>query len=34
MPERVFAFRVLSPLGTAFEGKARAVTLPTCRTGK
>jgi len=29
MPEREFAFRVLSPLGTAFEGKARTVTLPT-----
>jgi F-type H+-transporting ATPase subunit epsilon len=29
MPEREFDFRVLSPLGTAFEGKARAVTLPT-----
>ena len=29
MAEHVFAFRVLSPLGTAFEGKARSVTLPT-----
>jgi F-type H+-transporting ATPase subunit epsilon len=29
MPEQEFAFRVLSPLGTAFEGKARSVTLPT-----
>jgi F-type H+-transporting ATPase subunit epsilon len=29
MPEREFAFRVISPLGTAFEGKARSVTLPT-----
>jgi F-type H+-transporting ATPase subunit epsilon len=29
MPEREFAFRVLSPLGTAFDGKARLVTLPT-----
>jgi F-type H+-transporting ATPase subunit epsilon len=29
MPEREFAFRVISPLGTAFDGKARMVTLPT-----
>ena len=29
MAEHEFAFRVLSPLGTAFEGKARSVTLPT-----
>ncbi len=29
MPEREFAFRVISPLGTAFDGKARSVTLPT-----
>jgi F-type H+-transporting ATPase subunit epsilon len=29
MPEREFAFRVISPLGTAFEGAARSVTLPT-----
>jgi F-type H+-transporting ATPase subunit epsilon len=29
MPEREFSFRVISPLGTAFEGKARTVTLPT-----
>ncbi len=29
MAEREFDFRVLSPLGTAFDGKARAVTLPT-----
>jgi F-type H+-transporting ATPase subunit epsilon len=29
MAEREFAFRVISPLGTAFEGKARSVTLPT-----
>ena len=29
MPEREFPFRVISPLGTAFDGKARSVTLPT-----
>jgi F-type H+-transporting ATPase subunit epsilon len=29
MPEREFAFRVISPLGTAFDGNARSVTLPT-----
>ena len=29
MPEQEFPFRVLSPLGTAFDGKARSVTLPT-----
>jgi F-type H+-transporting ATPase subunit epsilon len=29
MAEREFAFQVLSPLGIAFEGKARSVTLPT-----
>jgi F-type H+-transporting ATPase subunit epsilon len=29
MAEHEFAFRVLSPLGTAFDGKARSVTLPT-----
>ena len=29
MPEREFPFRVVSPLGTAFDGKARSVTLPT-----
>jgi F-type H+-transporting ATPase subunit epsilon len=29
MAEQEFAFRVISPLGTAFEGKARWVTLPT-----
>jgi F-type H+-transporting ATPase subunit epsilon len=29
MPEHEFPFRVISPLGTAFEGKARSVTLPT-----
>jgi F-type H+-transporting ATPase subunit epsilon len=29
MPERTFSFRVISPLGTAFQGDARSVTLPT-----
>ena len=29
MPEREFAFRVLSPLGTVFDGPARSVTLPS-----
>jgi F-type H+-transporting ATPase subunit epsilon len=29
MAEQMFTFRVLSPLGVAFEGKARSVTLPT-----
>jgi F-type H+-transporting ATPase subunit epsilon len=29
MPEAGFFFQVLSPLGTAFSGTARAVTLPT-----
>jgi F-type H+-transporting ATPase subunit epsilon len=29
MAEHEFAFRVISPLGTAFEGKPRSVTLPT-----
>jgi F-type H+-transporting ATPase subunit epsilon len=29
MAERTFSFRVLSPLGTAFQGDARSVTLPT-----
>ena len=29
MPDREFPFRVISPLGTAFDGKARSVTLPT-----
>ncbi|MGA2639453.1 MAG: ATP synthase F1 subunit epsilon [Spirochaetia bacterium] len=29
MAEHEFPFRVLSPLGTAFEGQARSVTLPT-----
>jgi len=29
MAEHEFAFRGLSPLGTAFDGKARSVTLPT-----
>jgi F-type H+-transporting ATPase subunit epsilon len=29
MAEHEFAFRVLSPLGTAFAGPARSVTLPT-----
>ena len=29
MAEHEFAFRVLSPLGTAFAGQARSVTLPT-----
>jgi F-type H+-transporting ATPase subunit epsilon len=29
MAERTFSFRVISPLGTAFQGDARSVTLPT-----
>ncbi len=29
MPEREFTFRVVSPLGTVFNGQARAVTLTT-----
>jgi F-type H+-transporting ATPase subunit epsilon len=29
MAEQMFTFRVLSPLGVAFDGKARSVTLPT-----
>jgi F-type H+-transporting ATPase subunit epsilon len=29
MAERTFSFRVISPLGTAFQGEARSVTLPT-----
>jgi F-type H+-transporting ATPase subunit epsilon len=29
MPEREFTFRVISPLGTVFNGPARAVTLTT-----
>ncbi len=29
MPEREFTFRVVSPLGTVFNGPARAVTLTT-----
>ncbi len=29
MPERLFRLRVLSPLGTAFDGDVRHVTLPT-----
>ncbi|HTO23604.1 MAG TPA: ATP synthase F1 subunit epsilon [Spirochaetia bacterium] len=29
MPEREFTFRVVSPLGTVFNGKARGVTLTT-----
>lgn len=29
MAEHEFPFRVLSPLGTAFQGRARSVTLPT-----
>lgn len=29
MADRTFSFRVISPLGTAFQGDARSVTLPT-----
>lgn len=29
MAERLFSFRVISPLGVAFEGKAKSATLPT-----
>ena len=29
MPEPLFTLRVISPLGTAFSGNARSVTLPT-----
>ena len=31
MPEQEFPFRVLSPLGTVFDGKARSVTLPSAQ---
>ena len=29
MADHLFSFRVLSPLGTAFEGMAKSATLPT-----